>query len=88
MPLIFGNKEIGHSKKIIIPKEYLGKISSNKPSDPLQHLKFFDKEQNLILEVIVEEKNTKLDKTYPVNIVQIEEVRAFMQIIEQWKAEL
>lgn len=88
VPLIFGDKEIGHSKEIVIPKEYLGKIVSGKPGDPLQFLQFFDKEQNLILEITVEEKNTKLDKTYPVNITQIEEVRASMQIIEQWKAAL
>lgn len=88
VPLTFGDKEIGHSKEIVIPKEYLGKITSGKPGDPLQCLKFFDKDQNLILEVIVEEKNTKFDKTYPVNIMQIEEVRAFMKIIDQWQAEL
>lgn len=84
VPLIFGDKEIGHSDTIVIEKEYVGKVEKDKPGCPIQFLKFFDNNQKIILEVTLEEKNTKLDKTYPVNIVQEEEARAFMKILEQW----
>lgn len=87
VPLIFGNKEIGHSKVGVISKESLSKIDTGKPGDALQHLKFYDQNKDVIFEVTVEEKNTKFDKTYPVNIMQIEEARAFVERIRQWDAE-
>lgn len=86
-PLIFGDKEIGHGKTVVISKEQLSKIDAGKPGDALQFLKFYDNNQEVILEVVVEEKNTKLDKSYPVNIVQIEEARAFVERIRQWDAQ-
>lgn len=88
VPLIFGNKEIGHSKVGVISKESLSKIDTGKPGDALQHLKFYDQNKDVIFEVTVEEKNTKFDKTYLVNIMQIEEARAFVERIRQWQRQV
>ena len=88
VPLIFGNKEIGYSKVSVILKEYLGKIESSKLCDTWLHLKFYDKDQDAVLEITVEAKNTKFDKTYPVNIVQAEEVRAFAERIRLWQRQV
>ena len=88
VPLIFGNKEIGYSKVSVIAKEYLSKIDTGKPGDALQYLKFYDQNKDVIFEVTVEEKNTKFDKTYPVNIMQIEEARAFVERIRQWQRQV
>ncbi|MDE7444493.1 MAG: hypothetical protein K2N15_02100 [Lachnospiraceae bacterium] len=88
VPLIFGNKEIGYSKVSVISKEYLSKIESSKPSDTWLHLEFYDKNQDTVLEITVEAKNTKFDKTYPVNIMQVEEVRAFAERIRQWQTQV
>ena len=52
------------------------------------HLKFYDKDQDAVLEITVEAKNTKFDKTYPVNIVQAEEVRAFAERIRLWQRQV
>lgn len=36
----------------------------------------------------MEEKNTKLDASYPVNVTQVEEVRSFIRKLEQWNEEI
>lgn len=85
VPLIFGDKEIGHSNTIVIEKDFADVVETSKPGGPMHVLKFSDGNGDVILEITLEEKNTKLDKTYPVNITQVEETRAFMQMLEQWK---
>lgn len=50
----------------------------------LPFLSFYDKKQKIVFRLIVEESNTKLDATYPVNIFQDKETREFMKLIEQW----
>lgn len=85
VPLIFGDKEIGHSKAVVIEKEITGNIDTGKPGGPIYFVEISDNNGNVILDFRLEEKNTKLDKTYPVNITQVEDARSFMQILEQWK---
>ncbi|MCI8937935.1 MAG: hypothetical protein HFI44_13975 [Lachnospiraceae bacterium] len=85
VPLTFGDKEIGHAKAVVIEKDWVDKIDTGKPGGPIYFIKCTDSNGKVILDFRLEEKNTKLDKTYPVNIVQVEEARAFMQILEQWK---
>lgn len=85
VPLIFAGKEIGYGQPMVLCKEQIGNIDCGKPGGRIHFLKFMDKNQKKIFEVIVEESNTKLDKTYPVNIMQVEETRAFMEKLEQWK---
>lgn len=88
VPLTFAGNEIGYGDTIVIPKENLKKIDYGKLGGTVHELKFFDKNEKNILELTVEERNTKLDKTYPVNIMQADETRAFMQKIEQWSKDI
>lgn len=88
VPLIFGESEIGHSNATVIEKESLSKIECDNLGATTHNLKFFDKNQEIILDAWVSEVNTKFDKTYPVNITQKEEAKAFMKIIEQWINEI
>lgn len=84
IPLIFADKEMGYGQPMVLLKEQIGAVDCGKPGGTMHFLKFMDKNQNKIFEVIVEESNTKIDKTYPVNIRQIEETREFMKKIQQW----
>ena len=88
VPLTFAGTEIGHGQPVVILKAQLGAVDCGKSGGKIHFIKFMDKNQNKILEVIVAERNTKLDKTYPVNIMQEEETRAFMQRLEQWSRAL
>ena len=88
VPLVFAGTEVGHGQPVVISKEQLGSVDCGKPGGKMHFIKLMDKNQNKILELIVEERNTKLDKTYPVNIMQEEETRAFMQRLEQWQNEI
>lgn len=85
VPLIFGDKEIGHSQAIVIERDLVDKIDTGKPGGPIYFIKCLDGSGNVLLDFRLEEKNTKLDKTYPVNIVQVEEARAFVKVLEHWK---
>lgn len=84
VPLHIAGKEIGYDKTYVVTKDSLGKIDSGKPGGPAHYIHLYDKNQKEFLKFIVEEKNTKMDKTCPVNIVQKEECRAFMEKLEQW----
>lgn len=84
VPLHIAGKEIGYDKTYVIAKERLGKVDCGKPGGSMHFIHLYDKNQKEVFRFVVEEKNTKLDRTYPVNIVQIEECRAFMEKLEQW----
>lgn len=88
VPLVFSGTEVGHGQPVVIMKEQLGAVDCGKPGGRMHFIKLMDKNNNKILEMVVEERNTKLDKTYPVNIMQEEETRAFMQRLEQWSSEI
>ena len=83
IPLILGETEIGYTKVSVIRFNDLGRIDCGKPGGPIHYLKFYDKSEKIIFEVTVEEKNTKMDKSYPFNITQVDETRAFMSRLEQ-----
>ena len=78
-------KVIGYDKSFVIPKNSLGKIDSGKPGGAFRYVKLYDQNQKEFLKFEVNEVNTKMDKTMPLNIVQVEEFRAFVKKLDEWK---
>lgn len=85
VPLYIAGKVIGYDKSFVIPKNSLGKIDSGKPGGAFRYVKLYDQNQKEFLKFEVNEVNTKMDKTMPLNIVQVEEFRAFVKKLDEWK---
>ena len=88
LPLFISETDITVTEMNVIQKNQLGKIDFGTPGGPIYFLKFFDKSGKNIWNITMEEKNTKLDASYPVNVTQVEEVRSFIRKLEQWNEEI
>lgn len=84
IPLQIAGNVIGYSTFSIIEKGSYKKLDCGKPGGPIHFVHFYDHENNIIFKFMLDEKNTKLSKGYPVNITQVEEVRNFMEQLEKW----
>lgn len=85
VPLIFHNDDMSCGDCCYIRKEQLGMINASAKANWVE---LYDKEQKLILNLIVEERNTRLDSYNPVNIQQPEETKAFLAWRDRWMAEV
>ncbi len=85
VPLHIASEEIGYQDSYVIMRDSLGKIDSGTPGGGLRFVYLYDKNQKEIIKFEVAEKNTKLDKAYPVNITQTEEYHAFFAKLDEWK---
>ena len=88
VPLYIAGKEIGYKESFVITRDSLGKIDSGKPGGSMRFVFLYDKNQKEIFKFTVDEKNTKLNKTYPVNITQTEEFHAFFAKLDEWEKAL
>lgn len=84
-PLTIAGNTIGYDTPIVIAKEEVGKIELNEPDSAIHFVKIYDTNGTLLLDCSVSEKNTKIDKSYPVNITQPDEAGAFRERLEEWK---
>jgi len=85
VPLYIAGEEIGYKESFVITRDSLGKIDSGKPGGGMRFVYLYDKNKNMIFKFTVDEKNTKLDKAYPVNIAQTEEFHAFFAKLDEWE---
>ncbi len=85
VPLHIAGEEIGYKGSFVITRDSLGKIDSGKPGGGMRFVSLYDKNQKEIFKFIVDPKNTKLDRAYPVNITQTEEFHAFFAKLDEWK---
>ncbi len=84
VPLYIAGEEMGYKESFVITRDSLGKIDSGKPGGGMRFVTLYDKNQKEIFKFTVDEKNTKLDKAYPVNITQTEEFHAFFAKLDEW----
>jgi len=84
VPLYIAGEEIGYKDSYTITRDNLGKIDSG-TSGGLRFVCLYDKNKKEIIKFEVAEKNTKLDKAYPVNITQTDEFHAFFAKLDEWK---
>jgi len=85
VPLYIAGEEIGYKDSYVITRDSLGKIDSGKSGGSMRFVYLYDKNQKEIFKFTVDEKNTKLDKSYPVNITQTSEFYAFFAKLDEWK---
>ncbi len=85
VPLCIAGEEIGYKESFVITRDSLGKIDSGKPGGGMRFVHLYDKNRKEIFKFVVSEKNTKLDKAYPVNITQTEEFHAFLTKLDEWE---
>lgn len=85
VPLYIAGEEIGYKESFVITRDSLGKIDSGKPGGGIRFVYLYDKNQKEIFKFTVDEKNTKLDTVYPVNITQTEEFHAFFAKLDEWE---
>ncbi len=85
VPLHIAGEEMGYKECFVITRDSLGKIDSGKPGGGMRFVSLYDKNQKEIFKFTVDEKNTKLNKAYPVNITQTEEFHAFFAKLEEWE---
>ena len=86
VPLHIAGKVIGYDKSFVIHKNSLGKVDSGKAGGTVRYVKLYDQDQKEFLKFEVNEVNTKMDKTMPFNIVQVEDFRAFAKKLDEWKS--
>ena len=85
VPLYIAGDVIGYNRSFVITRDNLGKIDSGKPGGSMRFVFLYDKNQKEIFRFMINEKNTKLNKANPVNIVQIEEYHAFFVKLNEWE---
>lgn len=85
VPLQITKKEISYKSGFVITRDSIGKIACGKPGGSMQFVWLYDKNQNEIIRFVAEENNTKISRTFPVNITQKEEYHAFLTKLEEWK---
>lgn len=90
VPLSFADQEVGYGKPFQIRKDQLGKIKTSKKMDATFQLAgLYDKENKLIIELVIRAEETRIDKkTDPVNLWQKDEVLEFAKILFRWRDEL
>lgn len=85
VPLQIAKKEINYKNGFVIARGNIGKIVCGKPGGSMQFVWLYDKEQNEIIRFVAEKNNTKISRTFPVNIAQAEEYHAFLEKLEEWR---
>lgn len=85
VPLQITKKEISYKNSFVVTRGSVGKITLGKPGGSTQFVWLYDKKQNEIIRFVVEENNTKISRTFPVNITQKEEYRAFLEKLHEWQ---
>lgn len=85
VPLQITKKEISYKSSFVVTRGSVGKITLGKPGGSTQFVWLYDKKQNEIIRFVVEENNTKISRTFPVNITQKEEYRAFLAKLHEWQ---
>lgn len=85
VPLQITKKEISYKNSFVVTRGSVGKITLGKPGGSTQFVWLYDKKQNEIIRFVVEENNTKISRTFPVNITQKEEYRAFLAKLHEWQ---
>ena len=88
VPLHISKKEIDYSESFVIMKSSLGKINSGNTGCSIRNVYLYDRKQQEIIRFDVDEKNTRMDKAYPLNLTQTEEFHAFFAKLDSWKKEI
>ncbi len=87
VPLQIKKKEISYKNGFVITRGSIGKIVCGKPGGSTQFVWLYDKEQKEIIRFVAEKNNTKISRTFPVNITQTEEYHAFLEKLEEWRTD-
>lgn len=85
VPLSFDKGSISHSAPYYLEKEDLGLINSKKGANWIE---FYDKGQKEIVSLMVEGENLHDDKFHPVNIIQPDAEKAFIEWKDAWMDEV
>lgn len=85
VPLSCDGGDLSYSNTYIVKKEDIGIVNSKKGENWME---LYDRNQKEILSVMVDAKSLNEDKFHPVNIIQEEESKKFVQWKDKWMDEI
>ena len=85
VPLSAEGGDIGYSNGGVIYKDQLGAVNSKKGANWVE---LYDKDRKEIVSLMVFAENLKDDKYHPVNIIQTDEEKKFLDWKEKWMEEV